>query len=96
MNNKLIKLGHRLKRSRLNRNDPQKEFAFRIGVSIPTLYKMEQGDPSISIGKWVKTLDILDRLDGMDCLLAPKESLFEKYNQQKKIKIRQRARKISY
>ncbi|MDO9528059.1 MAG: helix-turn-helix transcriptional regulator [Syntrophales bacterium] len=53
-NETLKNLGQRLKIARLELNDPQKEFAFRIGVSIPTLYKMEQGNPSISIGTWIK------------------------------------------
>lgn len=35
-NDALKKLGERLKQTRLERNDPQKEFAFRIGVSVPT------------------------------------------------------------
>ncbi|MBF0378565.1 MAG: helix-turn-helix transcriptional regulator [Desulfamplus sp.] len=90
--NILKKLGERLKQARLERNDPQKEFAFRIGVSIPTLYKMEQGDPSISIGVWAKALSILGRLDELDRLISPKESLFERYEAEKKIKKRQRAR----
>ncbi len=63
--NILKKLGERLKDSRLERNDSQKEFSCRIGVSIPTLYKMEQGDPSISIGLWVRALSILARLEDL-------------------------------
>lgn len=92
MEDALKKLGNRLKQARLNRNDPQKEFAFRIGVSIPTLYKMEQGDPSISIGKWATALDILDKLDDIEALLAPQESLFQEYDNKKR-PAKQRARK---
>jgi len=90
---KLEELGQRLKNARLERNDPQKEFAFRMGVSIPTLYKMEQGSPSVSIGVWVKALSRLGVPDDFDSLIAPKESLFERYEAQKKIKHRQRARR---
>ncbi|MBF0229020.1 MAG: helix-turn-helix transcriptional regulator [Desulfamplus sp.] len=90
--NILKKLGKRLKQARLERNDPQKEFAFRIGISIPTLYKMEHGDPSISIGVWVKALSILGRHDELDRLISPKESLFEQYEAEKKRRKRQRAR----
>ncbi len=35
-------LGQRLKEARLLKDDSQKEFAARIGVSIPTLHKMGQ------------------------------------------------------
>jgi transcriptional regulator with XRE-family HTH domain len=65
-NETLKNLGLRLKNARLELNDPQKEFAFRIGVSIPTLYKMEQGRPSVSMGTWVKALSMLGRLEDMD------------------------------
>jgi len=41
---------------------------------------MESGDPSIQIGKWVMALDILDRTEDIDLLLAPKEDLFAKYD----------------
>ena len=56
-------LGRRLKNARLELNDSQKEFAFRIGVSIPTLYKMEQGNASVAIGKWIKALTMLGKID---------------------------------
>ena len=92
-NTVLKNLGQRLKNARLELNDPQKEFAFRIGVSIPTLYKMEQGNPSISIGTWAKALSMIGRLDDFDKLIAPKESLFERYETQKKTKSRQRVRR---
>jgi len=93
MNEKILELGLRLKSARLRRNDPQKEFAYRIGVSIPTLYKMEHGDPSISVGKWVKALGILGRLDDLDKLIAPQESLADRYAASRKVHMRQRARR---
>ncbi len=94
-NDILKNLGLRLKKARLEINDPQKEFAFRIGVSIPTLYKMEQGHPSISIGTWVKALSMLGRLEDFDQLIAPEESLFAQYEALEKIKNRQRVKRKS-
>jgi len=94
-NDILKNLGFRLKNARLEINDPQKEFAFRIGVSIPTLYKMEHGHPSISIGTWVKALSMLGRLDDIDQLIAPGESLFAQYEALEKIKNRQRVKRKS-
>ena len=92
---KLKELGQRLKEERLRRNDPQSEFAVRIGVSIPTLYKMERGDPSVTIGYWIKALSILNKLNELDNLIAPHESLFERYEALQKTKHRQRARRKS-
>jgi len=94
--NALKELGRRLKDTRLERNDPQKEFACRIGVSTPTLYKMEQGNPSVSIGVWVKALSILGKLEEIDGLISPAESLFERYEVQEKIKKRRRATRRSH
>ncbi|MCK5098592.1 MAG: helix-turn-helix transcriptional regulator [Desulfobacteraceae bacterium] len=67
---KLKELGQRLKKERLRRNDPQSEYAVRIGVSIPTLYKMEKGDPSVTIGYWIKALSILNKLNELDNLIS--------------------------
>jgi transcriptional regulator with XRE-family HTH domain len=81
---KLKQLGRRLRDARLQRNEPQREFAVRLGVSIPTLRKMETGDASVSIGAWVDVLDLLDRLSDIDQLLAYRQSLFEQYDRSKK------------
>ena len=93
---KLRQLGRRLRDARLKRNEPQREFAVRLGNSIPTLRKMETGDPSVSIGVWVDVLDLLDRLPDIDHLLSFRQSLFEQYDHSK-MKTRQRAsrRKVS-
>ncbi len=90
---KLNLLGKRLKTFRIERNDPQKEFAFRIGVSIPTLHKMEKGDPSVSIGKWIKALFILDRLDDLDHVLSSGQSLFARVRGQTNSKARSRVKR---
>jgi transcriptional regulator with XRE-family HTH domain len=75
----LHSLGSRLRDERLRRNESQAIFAARIGVSVPTLYKMESGDPSVKIGHWVIALDILGRAGDLAALLAPPEDLFVKY-----------------
>lgn len=79
---KLKGLGERLQRARIARHEMQQRFADRIGVSRPTLGKMESGDPGVSIGAWVKALELLDRQDELDQLLAPGENLFERYEQE--------------
>ncbi|WP_419659810.1 putative DNA-binding protein [Desulfosarcina variabilis str. Montpellier] len=89
---KLAQLGRRLRDARLKRNEPQREFAVRLGVSIPTLRKMETGDASVSIGLWIDALELLGHLGDIDHLLAPRQSLFEQYDA-KKAKTRQRASK---
>ena len=97
MENETLKnLGRRLKNARLELNDPQKEFAFRIGVSIPTLYKMEQGSSSVSIGKWIKALSMIGKLDEFDQLISPHASLADRYSSLEKVKTRQRSSRSGY
>ena len=76
----LEKLGSRLRNERLKRNESQALFAARIGVSVPTLRKMESGDPTVQIGYWFIALELLDRAGDMDAILAEPEDLFVKYD----------------
>ena len=64
-------LGQRLKQARLERDDSPKNFAFRIDVSIPTLHKMEAGNPLVAVGTWAKALDILGCAADFEKLIAP-------------------------
>lgn len=85
----LARLGERLRAERLARNEPQGRFAARLGVSVPTLRRLEQGDASAQIGHWLAALEILGRLTEAEALLAPRYSLFDAAAQPKP---RQRAR----
>jgi transcriptional regulator with XRE-family HTH domain len=88
----LKRLGARLREARLARNEPQSRFAARIGVSVPTLRRLEQGDATTQIGHWLEALEVLGRLDDTNALLAPSASLFEAATVPK---ARQRARRRS-
>ena len=83
-------LGIRLREERLRLNETQKVFAARIGVRVPTLYKMESGDHRVQLGHWAVALDLLGCRDDLNQLLNPTENLFVKYEQAQKPK-RQRA-----
>lgn len=87
---KLQNLGSRLRNERLNRNESQAVFAARIGVSAPTLRKMESGDSTVLIGHWATALDVLDRAGDIDAILAETEDLFAKY-EKTKTPVRRRA-----
>ena len=89
---KLSRLGLRFRECRLDINEPQERFAARLGVSIPTLRKMENGDPSVSIGLWAETLWILERMADIDGILKKELSLFDQMEAQSKSG-RQRASK---
>jgi transcriptional regulator with XRE-family HTH domain len=80
---KLGSLGSRLRAERLRRNDTQAIFSARLGISVPTLRKMESGNPNVSVGYWLAALNILDRAGDLDAILAAPEDLFAKYDQMK-------------
>jgi transcriptional regulator with XRE-family HTH domain len=74
----LAKLGARLTKLRLARNDTMSVFAQRIGVSEGTLRAMQQGAATVQIGAWVKVLWVLDRLDDLTGVLAQKDSILDR------------------
>ena len=88
----LQQLGDRLRTERIARNESQTRFAARIGVSVPTLRRMEQGDASAQIGHWLTALTLLGRIADAEALLAPRYSLFDTAAQADK-PVRQRARR---
>jgi DNA-binding XRE family transcriptional regulator len=64
----LRQLGERLRARRLRAGEPQLRTASRIGVSLPTYRKLEQGDPTAQIGVWVRALRLYGGLDGVEDL----------------------------
>ncbi|MEW6666836.1 MAG: helix-turn-helix transcriptional regulator [Thermodesulfobacteriota bacterium] len=76
-------LGMRLRQMRLNSGETQARFAARLGISIPTLRGMENGDPAVKVGLWAKALWVLDRLHDMDALLGQRGSLFDEYERKR-------------
>jgi len=92
----LQNLGSKLRVERLRRNETQAMFSARIGVSVPTLRKMEAGDPSVLIGHWAAALAVLDRAADWDALLAAPEDLFAKYDQMKVPSRRRASRRASF
>ena len=92
ISNSLKNLGKRLRRIRIDRDESQQRFAARLGTSIPTLRKMETGDPGVSIGLWCDALYLIDRLSDIDYLLKEQQTLFDRWDQQS-IKRRRRASK---
>lgn len=87
----LRRLGQRLTATRLQRNDRQGDFAARLGVSIPTYRKMEAGDPTVTIGYWIRALRLLDRLGDVEKLLETPASIFAQLEQRATVLSRKRA-----
>ena len=88
----LAELGGRLRAARLERNDTMEIFAQRLGISVGTVRAMERGSPTVQIGAWLNALWILNELDSLTSILAPRESLLDRVRAEEKGR-RQRASK---
>jgi transcriptional regulator with XRE-family HTH domain len=55
----LAELGHRLRLARKRRRFPVATVAQRAGISRTTLYHVENGDPSVTLGSYLRVLAVL-------------------------------------
>jgi transcriptional regulator with XRE-family HTH domain len=65
------KLGADLAVARLRRGESLKTWAKRMGVSVPTLQRLEAGDPGVSIGILATALWLLNRDGQLTQMAAP-------------------------
>ena len=65
------KLGSDLAVARLRRKESLKTWAKRMGVSVPTLQRLEAGDPSVGVGIVATALWLIKRDSELRNLAAP-------------------------
>lgn len=65
------KLGADLAVARLRRKESLKTWAQRMGVSVPTLQRLEAGDPGVGIGIVATALWLMQRDGALSQLAAP-------------------------
>ena len=65
------KLGADLAVARLRRKESLKTWAQRLGVSVPTLQRLEAGDPGVGIGIVASALWLIQRDGALTQLAAP-------------------------
>jgi transcriptional regulator with XRE-family HTH domain len=58
----LPELGAAIRVARVRRRWSAQEFASRLGVTLPTLRKLERGDPGVALATFVWLIGLLDRL----------------------------------
>jgi DNA-binding XRE family transcriptional regulator len=71
----LRKLGENLSLARKRRQEPLTAWAQRIGVSVPTLMRMEKGDPAVSMAVYATALWVMGRDAALPDLAAPEHDL---------------------
>lgn len=69
----LARLGADLAVARLRRKESLKTWAKRLGVSVPTLLRLEAGEPSVSLGVLATALWLIGRDAALGALATPKE-----------------------
>lgn len=63
-------LGVRLRAARMRRQMTQQVLAERVGVSVPTIGKLESGDPSTSLATVLRILTVLGLADDIELIAA--------------------------
>lgn len=69
----LRSLGENLAVARIRRRESQRTWAKRLGISVPTLIRMERGDPGVSIGIYTTALWLMGRVSALSDVAAPVE-----------------------
>lgn len=69
----LRSLGENLAIARVRRRASQREWARRLGCSIPTLIRLERGDPGVGVGLYATALWLIGRAGGLPELADPAE-----------------------
>lgn len=67
----LVTLGQGLRIARKRRKMTLAEAATRLQVSVPTLRRMERGDPSVSVGVYAMSLWLIGKVDLLGKLADP-------------------------
>jgi transcriptional regulator with XRE-family HTH domain len=68
-------LGQGLAMARKRRGESLRSWALRMQVSVPTLMRLEKGDPTVSMGVYATALWLLNRHDALARAADPREDL---------------------
>ncbi len=66
-------LGENLAIARVRRRESQRTWAKRLGISVPTLIRMERGDPGVGAGIYATALWLMGRVNVLSNVAAPAE-----------------------
>lgn len=89
----LRELGGNIAVARLRRREPQRAWAERIGISVPTYVRLEKGDPSVSIAAYAGALWLMGRVQALPEVAAPENDLTALEQDVRAVRGRERVRK---
>lgn len=67
----LRSFGENLAIARIRRHESQRVWARRLGISVPTLIRLERGDPGVGAGIYATALWLMGRVAALPDLAAP-------------------------
>jgi len=73
--NALRQLGENIAIARVRRKQSLRAWAERIGVSVPTLIRLEKGDPTVSMGTYASALWLMGRVQALGEIAMPSADL---------------------
>lgn len=68
-------LGQYIAIARKRRGESQAQWAKRLGVSQPTMARIERGDPAVSMAFYVMAMWLINQAEGLADLIAPQHDL---------------------
>ena len=71
----LMELGEAIRVARIRRRQSAQDFASRLGVTLPTLRKLERGDPGVAAATFVSALWLIGLLDRLRDLARPENDV---------------------
>ena len=71
----LPELGAAIRVARIRRRQSAQDFASRLGVTLPTLRKLERGDPGVAVATFVSALWLIGLLDRLRDLARPESDV---------------------
>jgi transcriptional regulator with XRE-family HTH domain len=82
-NNLYEDLGLRLRKARIRKKITQADLGARTGISRQLIVKMEKGEPTVSLARWVKVSTALDLLDSWENVLMLPVDPFVEFDRQR-------------
>jgi DNA-binding XRE family transcriptional regulator len=82
-------LGRKIRTARQARGFTQSELAERARTSLPTVVRMESGQPGTALGIWINVLEVLGMLQGLEALSDPMSEIAGRSALDRRIRNRQ-------
>ncbi len=88
------KLGGDLATARKRRKDSLKSWAQRLNISVPTLMKLEKGDPTVSMGVYATALWLINRHHALGQMADPTTDVEALESEVRSARMRHRRKEI--